>query len=300
MRCAINPGVWIALGLVLAGRAPAADELYPIRFSRPAQVGAKYRLAAVGTLKQKTTLVRESVVLRKTTVDLGIVLEAEVENLRVDGQGHVVQKALTIQTATLLGAGKPQTLLKAGRVVIAETVDGETKFRLAEGNLSERIAKALSIVVVTKTPGADPDEIFGTRRPRRVGESWPINVQAAARSLLSQGLSADGGKIAGTVTLDGVENSSDIPCLKLTGQTRLVGLTVSKLASPGLKLSESQASARFTALYPVDRRLGKQSEEKTFTISVVADGTEGSLLGVTMHHDMTKTIKERITPAGSP
>ena len=128
------------LGLAILGltAVSVAAKDYKIKLDRPARVGDRYRLWTTETKREAMTLAKDGMVLMKKDKTEKATLQGVVDVQKVDKVGEVLKLQLTVEKFV---NAKGDVLLKKGQVVIAETIEKKTAYRLAEGKLPDEAKK---------------------------------------------------------------------------------------------------------------------------------------------------------------
>lgn len=204
--------------IVLPARAESrdpSDRLYSIRLERPAHPGkaggVDFSYAAVETQRTWYDDTKDPVVTRQSS--LGVRLVAAMEFIAVGPDGHATLERLDVRSLTTLDDnGNTTDLLPSGSQVYARRSGKRTVFTLNSRYrpAPAAVAAALSHVINLKPKAViDDDLIFGTTEPRRIGQAWEINRDAAAKAFRYNGIFVrpedvtGGGRITGTETYDG-------------------------------------------------------------------------------------------------
>jgi hypothetical protein len=239
------PAVAFATLLAMANLACEAKD-YVVKLSRPDKVGLKYRLEARETKKQSMAIHKGAAELKKEESRTTVILHAVVEVLKVTAKGEPLEKKVTIEKFV---DAKDEPLLKKGDVVTAKTVAGKTVYRMEKRDLDGRAAEFLGDLVKTKTTSsADDDAVFGSKTPRKVGESWKIDAKPLAKDLKLKPEN-----IGGTVTLEAVEKHAGQNCLRIAIDLKMDAVPPgAKLAMNGFKAKSADVRMKIGGLVPVD------------------------------------------------
>lgn len=291
--------LFLLLVLVLNGWAAdrPSERQYPIVLSRKATVGERYHVVAKGSDEQRMEMIVDGETLPANGEATEVEVRAEAEVLALTPSGFESKTSLVIESATVTQAGKSVALLPPGTTVVAERVAGKTRYLVA-GVADARIDRLLSTAgVASFSDDADNDDvIYGSKTPRKVGESWPINSAAAAASLAAQGVPATPENLTGTTTLVELVEAGGSPALRISGSTSVDGITPP--APPGLSIQSSNFFAIYSGIFPVNPVERVRQEQMSIQLRVVAVGTNaGKTATVTMTR---KESHERlVTPSGS-
>jgi len=292
-------GLWAAVAVSLSvgadapATAPAGGKAYTIKLSRPSKVGDRYRLMTRGSDHNSLVVKANGQTVQQENEALGVQLVGVVTVLAVDQQGAVLKKSILIEKFVMTKNGTTSRPLAKGSVVIAESQGGKKVLSLQGGKLSDDAEKALGPVITVKTSKNTADDAFGSKTPRRVGETWPVNANSIARGLGERlGLAAE--SIKGQVKLVGVADVDGVACLHITG-----GMTCDRFKSPvpGLTPAKgSQIEISFSGQFPIDTAIRQLGDKLSFSFKLV--GTVEPEPGRKATVDLTQTanMESRSTP----
>jgi len=185
--------------LVLICGSLEAQE-YRIRLSQADKVGHKYTISSTarGKVSNKIDAPGLNIPPQEQAFTFG--LDGTVEVKAVDEKsGQPTKLACTVAKCVR----DNQPLADAGTMMTAENIGGKTEVSAPGKQFDPQTAEALGRILQTHKPGepSEDDAIFGTDKPRKVGDSWPVNSDAAAQSFSKQGLPVTKDQIKGTVKL---------------------------------------------------------------------------------------------------
>lgn len=279
-----------ALSLLVAA---AAAKDYEIRFSRPDTVGKKYRLTAEFSKQNLMTVSKGGNVLQKKNDTVEATLQAVVTIDKVDKEGHALAKTVTIEKFV---DDTETVLLKKGTVVTAQTLEGKTIYRIGDKPLEKKTRDILGDIIKTRTrKSLDDDEVFGSKKRRKVGESWPMNAKAAIKDLkATMKMEVEG--VSGTVKLQGVETCQGQECLNIR-----VKMKIDKIKSlpdseafekQGLKLQSADLQIKLGGLLPVDVKGDAPKRDMSMTMNMTIVGVKGAVTGIEMKITTKMSAKE--------
>ena len=71
-------------------------------------------------------------------------------------------------------------------MVTAQTLEGKTIYRIDDEPLEKKARDILSDIIKTKTRNSmKDDDVFGSKKRRKVGETWSMNTKAAIKDFKS-------------------------------------------------------------------------------------------------------------------
>ena len=298
-QTALAVGVCLTLWMILSPATMAAEPTYWIKLARPEKVGTRYIVSKKGSSEQSTRVSSQGKLLRETRRKMTVELDATVEILKVNQDGRSLKKKLTVIRCELTEMGQSKPLLAKGKVIVAETANGRTRLSLDGGVMPEATRKALDIIITTYSGGPADDEIFGSDKPRRVGERWQLNAEAAVRDAATRDVTIQKADIEGTVTLTGVEKHASRRCLRLSARMKIRDFGLKKLQlPPGVLIEQADARATYGGLLPLDPKAPRLQSSHTMKFDMVMKGTRGNTKGltVTMHVEMSAEETVRMSP----
>lgn len=263
--------VTAALLALLVGGTTARAEDYEIKLVRPPKVGQKYTMTVEGAMVRSVTSKVADQEAGKNNTGYGVVLEGTVEVLAVNADGEEGQAACTVSKCVRVTPEGETELVAAGRVVTAQGEKKDTTFTVDEGELSPDATEALELVFrMGEEDGYNDDKIYGTDKRQPVGGSWSMNAQAASDEAKADDFIFEPGDVSATLTLEKVEKSGDIDCLRIAGQTEIKKFTAD--APKGMTFEAGSLKARYSGLFPVDTNVGVLAETMSVTQSVTFRG----------------------------
>lgn len=256
--------------LVLLGSATLSHaEEYKIALNRPEKVGQRFTIHATGHSKQAATFTVPGVGPQKQGAEFAMELDGTIKVLAVDDKsGQPTKVECTI--AKCLKEQKP--LLDPGTVLVAENKDGKTAFTKDGADLDPMTADALGVVIDTHQPGApSDDQMFGTDKPQKVGDTWPVNAEAASASAAKSGITIAPDKIKGEGKLVAVKQVDGRQALEVQAT-----MNVTELSMPQQKVDSGTFTAQFGGVFPTDDAAypisSSQSMQVHMKMTVAANG----------------------------
>jgi hypothetical protein len=122
------------------------------------------------------------------------------------------------------------------------------------------------------------NEICGSKTPRHVGETWPINAQRAAASLKESDGNADPKDISGTVHIISLETLNAQPCLKIEADmdVKHVSFIVPTTTISEMRLKDSSIHCHYTWITPLDVKKDILQASRETTINNIWTGRRES------------------------
>ena len=280
--------IW-ALLLVGAVRG----EEYNIRLSRPDKVGDTYFQSVRAKFElHNMSRVREGLP-RTQQEEFSVELEGTIKVLAVDEKNRQATK-LSCIVSKLARDGQP--VFPEGTVVIAESRQGTTQYTVNDQPVDSPAAQALKEVLWTNrgdTPD-DDDTLFGTSQPRKVGDTWSVNPDAAVRAFSRDGVEVSKDRVAGTVGLTGVKEIDGKTFLSVAANVNITGLK--GVLHDATVITDGTLSVRSDALVPADGQGKRASQSLHWRFDMQVDGftlsDEPLHVDVTMQRNASVTVKE--------
>lgn len=287
--------VLACLAAVLFLAAGAFAQEYQVRFTRASKVGDKYRISIAATNVSSMKMTPEMPGMPSGKQEFAFDFASDVEVLAVDSSGQVTKETLKVVRFARTSGGETTQILAAGDDVVAQVENGEKTFTIKGAPADMEQAAALMGLVQLATGGLTEDDMFAPSGPKKVGDSWPVNRAAIAKSLAEDGSSIPEGNITGTVKLAGVTKVGGVDCLDVQGDVKCTGLSAT---FPGLTAEKGEFAMTFSGKYPVDAALPVLEGDQATSMSMAAKG-QGEPGTPDMRVEMSgeETRKVRIEPA---
>ncbi|MCH8828090.1 MAG: hypothetical protein IID45_00780 [Planctomycetes bacterium] len=264
--------------LLASGFSTAAAEgkAYPIKLERPIQVGQRFKLSVKESKKEVMVITKNGQILQTKSKVFQVDFAGEITVLKVDKKGEILSQSVIIEK--LINKDKKDLLFK-GQVVIAETIEGKTIYSVKGGKLSEEARRALAEIIKTKTKNTPGDDaVFGSKKPRRIGESWPVNQKFMAKEL-----KIPESTVQGTVKLEKLEKSEGIECLRLVMTIKMRAFpNAKKITDGGFRVENPVITMEMTGLFPTDLKTGVIQQKMSMNMRAVLVGTKPQTKGLVL------------------
>lgn len=269
---------------------------FTILLTRPSISGQRYQLSAQAVKSRHVVTKKDGEVVREQQSRTSVELEAEVTVMRLSAKGRVSQNLLVIDRCVRTEGDSRRELLNKGDVLIVSNLDGKPTFRLKGGVLTTSVTEALELIFGVKNRAVSDDELFGSRKRRKLGETWPVNVAAVARSLKSEGIDVTTQQVSGQIQLARRLMYADVDSLHVAGRMKIDGASFRSAVLPGYELASSSASGTFSGIFPINLAQGKLADTKTFQIEIVMRGETGIAKGHEITVRLEKKSQSKMTP----
>jgi hypothetical protein len=171
-------------------------------------VGRKYHLDAVNETTVITTITAAGRLLRTTSDNMKYELSADVITLAMSPDNWATRKRFTVLESRLTRGGQSAPILPAGTTVEVSIVGGKNVYQVGDKQVEDEAASALENLITLHTAPVSDEEMLGTDKQRKVGETWKVNADAIRKEL--DGIDAQGGVISGEGSLEQGPNNSRI------------------------------------------------------------------------------------------
>ena len=265
--------VWIlAASSALAGEPPAAKE-YVIKLDRAEKVGDQLELSASGTIQESSKVSVAGTVVNEASLAIEFRVQGTYETLAVDDKGRSTKCSFTVAKMVKIENGREVEILAPGKVVIAETKGLKSEKRLKDSKeaLSDEATKILDVsnLLSTAKDEATGDQVYGSSRPRKVGDSWDMNTELAARDWSRELASFKKEHLKGKIQLVGVTKINGTECLEIRTTTTLSPFPLPPGLPPGSKIVEGKLTFSDKSLLPVDLTLPSLGGERVMAVNFV-------------------------------
>lgn len=235
------------LTLALMATIVLQGQKYDVRLCPPDHAGHRYLVSAKGeSLQQMSAGGR---VLKKE--NYRVEFEGLAEILTVDGKGEAIRIAFTVEQFIKTEDGEAIELLKPGSVILA---DGSLKepISLKDGEIGAAARKAFGLVHAPHKPGdVTDDDVFGTKEPKSIGESWPMNSRLASENLKDASFEIAPEFLQGRLELAAKDKIGDTDCLSLRGELKADSFAMKELP-PGFTVDRGAMRAAFRGCFPLN------------------------------------------------
>jgi hypothetical protein len=264
----------VSAGLVIATSTATAQSPQTIRLTRPVAVGHSFRLVATGTTDIVTTMVTDGRTGKADTVKLSADFDAIGSVIKVDDAGRPIAIAYAVNECTMKQHGYTSTIIPRGATLIARQGTTQTKFFVKKKRFTALEQQALETVAGIDVYLLTKDDMFGTDRPRNVGERWPISSDAVAMEFqryTPQEVEPD--NITGSTTLVQLIDFQGQPCQVLQTEFHSVGALPGFEQMPrGTRLKTADIRATTYDLLPVERQQPRSADKIRVELDIVFAG----------------------------
>jgi len=255
-----------------------SSQKYAIDMTRRLRVGQRMLVQGQGGQKRSVVATFDGIERQLEAISLSITFDGEAEVLEIDRQGRPTRVEYTISRCVSKSNDYEQVIAPKGSVLIARRGPAGSVYEIDGRALGLSATSALELVIPVARPGATDDEVFGSRTPRRVGETWSIDSAKAIEALKGESDEpVSPGSLTGTTTFGSIKQRHGLPCLVLRSEIVSEGMIPGLGSFPSnLEVQSSSLSASFTGFYPVDESLPVLSDSRRMDMSAVLKGRMGT------------------------
>jgi hypothetical protein len=240
------------LGILCWTNSNAQD--YEIRLHRALNAGAKYRIVASGQAFERIGLFTGGKQFDQKEEDISFDVDATATALEVDPLGRPTQYTLEIEKFVASPDGGNRVTLERGTLITGR-LEGQRFVLTADDTpLDALAAKTIGFLILAPTSTGTDDDVFGTRERKKVGDTWPINAEAAARYLgemLKTRINSS--NIKGETTLARAGRGAAGEVVMIGGTFSIDGFSMT--LPGGEKILNGRMNASYQGQLPTDPRL---------------------------------------------
>jgi hypothetical protein len=223
--------------------------------------------------------------------DLFVIFEGREEILAVDGKGMAFRESFTVEKFTKTEDGVTSMLLKPGSVIMTDGSQPDANQIVLQGGVMDEAAlAAFSMLMPPHKPNSfTDDEVYGTREPKGVGDSWTINTAAAVESL-QESLIIPIERMSGLSTISSKDIFGGDECLNMVTEVRADSVSL-KLVPSGFVPDQGTLQMTIRACVPVNPSAGSRKEGGDILTVFRVKGIPGSpSAGITMEITLRQKV----------
>lgn len=179
---------------------------YRITLDLHEKAGLVYHLVATSTDSTTAEATSSGKLLNKAEDKKTVEMVANVTVVDA-ANGWATRKRFTVLSSKIIRADQTKPIVPNGTEVVAFIQNGRTVYEVNNKLVDEETAGAFRVVIGLHLASVGNDDMFGTATPRRIGESWPVSVDAMKKLLKEVGAQGGAQEITGTGILEKVENN---------------------------------------------------------------------------------------------
>lgn len=208
---------------------------YEIRLFRPVKVGFSYELAVMGS---RVTTVTVKGKPRKEAWEYSY--SATVYVKAVSERGKPTAEQHEVSSFILTKNGKP-TKMPPDPIIVATIKNGKKQFKINGRRVKQGLSQVLRAIIDLDKGSPSADELYGTPKQQKLGESWDVNKEAVMKAFeapfKNDSLPLEMKNISGKVTLKEAANKNGVDELHI-----LVDMKIAN-AAPALGRAKPSAGS---------------------------------------------------------
>jgi len=287
--------IGVVIGFAVLGVLPsvarAGDQVYAIKLHRPDVVGAVYDVHDVFDNKTVTTIVSPEGEPKITTVVTRVDLTGQLKVLAVDEKGDASLFDLTVKR---LVRADGRDMIRPGTVIQFSRDDKTHVVSSSKGPVPDAAMFVLGRFFPDRgTSDKTVDDMFGSSKARKVGESWGIDADAAGEMLFGEGFGLDPTLLKGSSTLKGLETANGVQALRVITSMTLPNLTLPGAVPPRIKMDRCDGTLEISSLLPLNEKLSPPETKRIMDDTIVGHNTQ-TLMAVEIK--IREADTEQMTP----
>jgi hypothetical protein len=201
--------VLLCIPIVLVAGCAGIDEMaglqaYPIRLHRPMNVGRRMHMAVEARSSMITHAYDDTEIVEEAFEEITYNFAGDIAVLAVGTNGLPWKVEIRIEHLTRKEKDKADVILPQGSVVLAWDDGKDLHYKTGGEKAGAGVRRALGLMVVLRRDQTTVDELYPATAPKRVGESWSIDRELAAKEAAENGLTIEPDNITGQATLTAV------------------------------------------------------------------------------------------------
>lgn len=278
-----------ACGGASATPAPSstqATDKYEIVLRRDLEAGKSYRVSIKDDSQEHAVMRVQGKVVSDESKST---LLSFVGTQKLLSAGHDQPAEYVVEELTRTQAGQTVALLPAGSKIAATPVDKKWQYVVEGQAMSEELDEALHTLFGDEIGGPSDDDLFGSKVPRAIGESWNLDIslfQDESVKLHPEGATGST-RLLSLRKIDGVE------CLEIQADLSVPRVTLHGLPE-GTKLLEGGMSGHFLGMFPTDRKRPSLSQGMSMDMKMKMEvqSPNGPVLAEMTRHDERTANRE--------
>ncbi|MHC4714631.1 MAG: hypothetical protein ACYTAN_15415 [Planctomycetota bacterium] len=194
-------------------------ETYPVKITRTAKVGDKFRIVSSGSVSSMA----EGTGLPRKTEEYEWEFTAVAEVLELDESGAPAKLHCKVEKC-VDSTGPVKELMPKGYDLFVVFKNGVVTFPFDRPLPPEAAQLAVATLLTIGEPGVDLAALFGGETPRAIGEKWAADVTALMSKASEGGQQLDKDAYTGEARLRGKTTVNGIECLDLHCEATLKAL----------------------------------------------------------------------------
>lgn len=240
---------------------PGTSPQYQIVVHRPMHAGDRFRVQV--DAKQTVTgtaAASDATQAANKDIDknLDLALTGTLTIREVDELGRAVSALLDVEQ---FKSGQTDLVPSGTRI---DAVRGAGNFSMmVNGSPRPDLNKVLDLAFPLHRPGSPlGDELFGSKEPRQVGDSWTFSKSSVSRELLDEGYVVRETDVTGNTRLNGTTSLNGVDCLELASKVHATQASLGEQTDLQ-GIGGGELDITFKLVLPVDPKLPLAMEEAT-------------------------------------
>lgn len=248
---------------------------YPIRLERGWEPGARHRVEVDEVRTQTQTIRHQGQVMEERTSTKRIVFVADVTVLEVDVRREATHLTYRVASCMLTEDGQTTELVPAGTTLeVFTAADADRARILRDGQPIDdalRAPLASVLTVRSSSEASDEDAVFGSARPRAVGESWTPDRESFARAMNEEApFAIDPARVSATSRVESRGIVSGTSGLGIAVDVEVDQPRLTELPED-IRVRRSHATLRLDGFFPDDVSLPRLRSHTATRFELVAD-----------------------------
>jgi hypothetical protein len=271
-----------ACGGASATPAPSstqASDKYPIVLRRDLEAGKSYRISIKDESKERAVMRVQGKVVSDETKSTRL---SFVGTQKLLSAGRDQPAEYVVEELTRTAAGQTAPLLAPGSKIDAKPVDKKWQYAVEGQVISEELDEVLHTLFGDEIGGPSDDDLFGSKVPRAIGESWNLDISHFQDENVK--LHPEGA--TGSTRLLSLRKIDGVDCLEIQADLSVPRLTLNGLPE-GTKLLEGGMSGHFLGMFPTDTKRPSLSQGMSMDMKMKMEvqSPNGPVLAEMIRHD---------------
>ncbi|MGN6367122.1 MAG: hypothetical protein ACTHN5_02565 [Phycisphaerae bacterium] len=283
------------LALMLWAGVARAEEGggYPILFERASAVGNVYEIHDVYDLALTQTVASPTHDPVETKTTKHVDFTAQVKVKEVSERGEVTDMVLKVNRMVRADG---RDMIRPGSVIRMKTGTENHVEECSTGPVPDAAMAMINRFIPPRgTSGKTMDDLFGSKVPRRMNDTWGIDREAASERLAGQGIAVNAEEISGKTTVNGLR----VDGLMVTTEMTVPNMTLPIPMPREVKLDLCSVKGVARYLLPVDPR--GEISDVTMTMDSMASGHRtDTMMGLEVRAHEVMTVHAAIVRRGKP
>lgn len=195
-------------------------------------------------------------------------LDGLIKVLETGPDGILTKASCTISNCVRIEEKLKRELLPPQTIVAVSAGAGGVKLLVNGKPVDAETQKVIGAAMQLGPVELAAGDILSSDKPRKVGESWDIDLGPLKNILKTRGLAAAEPEIQGRATLDSLTKVGDEDCLEFSSKIYLKKFTPP--TPPGVQITQAFGAIRVGGKFPLDASLAALEESMEIDRSIIA------------------------------